>query len=83
MHLELSLLVVFGNAVILAGSSVEAAANTQDRTEQGAGELVADPDSQLHRLGAEGSPRQVAITWSGKHKGCITALIHQLYIILP
>lgn len=74
MYLEPSLLVVFSDAVILAGSSVEAVADAQDRGEQGAGELVADCDGQLDRLRGEGSPCQEAVTWSGEHKGHITVL---------
>lgn len=54
---------VFDNAVILAGSSVEAVADAQHRGDQGAGEFVTDLDGQLDGLGAEGRPRQVAVTW--------------------
>lgn len=62
-HLEPPLLVVFSDAVILAAPSVQAAADPQDRSEQGAGDAVADPDGELERLGAEGSPRQGTVTW--------------------
>lgn len=51
-HLKLSLQMVFSDAVILARSSVEAVADTQDGSEEGAGQFVTDLDAQLHRLGA-------------------------------
>lgn len=60
-HLESSLLVVFGDAVVLAGASVEAVADAQDGGEQGAGELVTDHDGQLDRLRGQGRPRQQAV----------------------
>lgn len=74
MHLELSLPMVFSNAVILAGSSVEAVAHVQDGGEQGAGELITDFDGQLDRLRGEKSPCQEAVNWSRKHKGHVTVL---------
>lgn len=90
-YLELSLLVVFSDAVILAGSSVEAVANTQDGGEQGTGELVTNLDGQLDRLGSERRPCQVTITWSGEHKSGLTVrvkpaqqeLIHISDIAIP
>lgn len=51
-----------GDAVVLAGPPVEAAADPEDGGEQGAGELVADSHRQLDGRRAEGRPRQVAIT---------------------
>lgn len=74
MYLEPSLLVVFSDAVILAGSTIEAVADAQYRGEQGTGELVTDFDCQLDRLCGEGRPCQEAITWSGEHKSHITVL---------
>lgn len=65
-HLEPSLPVVFCDAVVLAGSSVEAVADTQDGGEQGACELIAHSDGQLHRLRDEQRPCQEAVTWSRK-----------------
>lgn len=52
---------VFGDAVVLAGASVEAVADAQDGGEQGAGELVTDHDGQLDRLRGQGRPRQQAV----------------------
>lgn len=52
-HLEASLPVVLRDAVILADSSVEAAADTQDGAEQGARELIAHFDGQLDGLRGE------------------------------
>lgn len=65
MYLEHSLLVVFSDAVILAGPSVEAVADAQDGGEQGAGALVTDFDGQLDGLCGQGRPCQEAVTWSG------------------
>lgn len=42
---------VFSDAVILARSSVEAVADTQDGSEEGAAQFVTDLDAQLDRLG--------------------------------
>lgn len=56
---------VLSDAVVLAGSSVEAVADAQDGGEQGAGELVTDFDGQLDRLRGEGRPCQQAVTWGG------------------
>lgn len=50
-HLKLSLQMVFSDAVILAHSSVEAVADTQDGSEEGAAQFVTDLDAQLDRLG--------------------------------
>lgn len=76
-HLEPSLPVVFCNAVILTGSSVEAVADTQDGIEQGARELITHPDCQLDGLRAEERPRQQAITWNREHGGHI---LHDIFI---
>lgn len=79
MYLELSLLVVFNDAVILTCSSVDAVADAQDRGEQGAGKVVTDLNGQLDRLGAEGSPCQGAFTWCGKHMtGKLAQLMHYI-----
>lgn len=76
-HLEPSLPVVFCHAVILAGSSVEAVADTQDGVEQGARELITHPDCQLDGLHAEERPRQQAVTWNREHRGHI---LHDMFI---
>lgn len=81
MYLELSLLVVFNDAVILTGSSIEAVADAQDGGEQGAGELVTDLDGQLDRLGADGSPSQGAVTWCRKHMTRELAQPHALHYV--
>ena len=47
MHLESPLPVVFHDAVILTGSSIEAVADPQDGSEQGTRELISDFDGQL------------------------------------
>lgn len=60
VHLELSLLVVFSDAVVLARSSVEAVADAKDGGEQRAGDLVTDFDGQFDRLCGEQCPRQEA-----------------------
>lgn len=60
-YLESSLPVVFSNAVILAGPSVQAVTHSNDGSEQRAGELVAHSDGQLDRLDGEDGPRQEAL----------------------
>lgn len=61
-YLESSLPVVFSNAVILAGSSVQAVTHSCDGSEQRAGEPVAHSDGQLDRLDGEDGPCQEALT---------------------
>lgn len=61
-YLESSLPVIFSNAVILAGSSVQAVTHSYDGSEQRAGELVAHSDGQQDRLDGEDCPRQEALT---------------------
>ena len=77
---------VFGDAVVLAGSSIEAVANTQSGREQGASQFITDLYGELDGLDAEGSPSQVAVTWGREHKSHTTGhkqeLVHSLYIIL-
>lgn len=68
-HLEAPLPVVLHHAVILADSSVEAAADTQDGAEQGARELVAHFDGQLDGLRVEQRPCQEAVTWGERSHG--------------
>lgn len=53
---------VLRDTVILADSSVEAAADTQDGAEQGARELIAHFNRQLDGLRREQRPRQEAVT---------------------
>lgn len=57
---------VLRDTVILADSSVEAAADTQDGAEQGARELIAHFNGQLDGLRGEQRPRQEAVTWNSK-----------------
>ena len=61
-YLESSLPVVFSNAAVLAGSSVQAVTHSYDGSEERAGELVAHSDSQLDRLHGEDGPHQEALT---------------------
>ena len=56
---------VFRDAAILAGPSVEAVADAQDGGEQRAGEPVTEFDGQCDRLCAEEGPCQEPVTWSG------------------
>lgn len=62
LHLEPSLPVAFGDAVILAGAPVEAVADVQDGGEQGAADLIADFDGQLDRLCGEERPCEETVT---------------------
>lgn len=61
MHLELSLHMVFCNAVILACSSIQTVADLQNGDEEGADVVIADFDDHRDRFNAEGHPCQEAI----------------------
>lgn len=61
VHLKPPLQVVFCDALILAGSSIQTVADLQDWGEQGAGELIADFNSELCGLCTEECPCQETI----------------------
>lgn len=68
-HLEPPPQVVLHHAVVLAASSVQAVADSQDGAEQGAAGLIAHPDRQLEGPQAEERPGQQAVTWGRGHRG--------------